>query len=247
MRPGLTRRGFVLNSARPLFRNNPWLRRAVNFAVDREAVVRAAGSPLAVHLTEQYLPPSLPGFRNARIYPLRNPDLRRAGRSRAGIEEMPRRSSSPSTFPSRSRTLRPSSATSPASGSTSRSNPSHRARISPGSGAAASRSTSRLDPWSADYLDPYSYINLQLEGRFIGQGNYARFRSRTYDGLMRDAARLQGRARYSSYGALDIRLTRDAAPLLVIGYDNEVTLVSRRVGCVVLNPGLDLAAACLKR
>ena len=56
-------------------------------------------------------------------------------------------------------------------------------------------------PWSADYLDPYSYINLSLEGRFVGRGNVGWFRSRSYNRLMTGAARLGGRARYRAYGA----------------------------------------------
>ena len=37
VKPGLGLRAFALNTARPLFRNNPQLRRAVNLAVDRYA------------------------------------------------------------------------------------------------------------------------------------------------------------------------------------------------------------------
>ena len=39
---------FVLNTSRPLFRNNPALRRAVNFAVDRSALAREHGGSLVV-------------------------------------------------------------------------------------------------------------------------------------------------------------------------------------------------------
>lgn len=101
-------------------------------------------------------------------------------------------------------------------------------------------------PWAADYFDAYSYINLLLDSRFIGGTNAARFQSSKYDRLMRRAARLQGRARYEAYGKLDVQLARDAAPLLAVDYVSAATLVSKRVGCVVLNPTLDLAAVCLK-
>ena len=43
---GASLRMFVLNTSRPLFRNNPKLRQAVNFAVDRKAILRERG-PLA--------------------------------------------------------------------------------------------------------------------------------------------------------------------------------------------------------
>jgi hypothetical protein len=66
---------------------------------------------------------------------------------------------------------------------------------------------------------------------------------------LRRAARLQGAARYRAYGKLDVELARVAAPMAAIFYANEGTLVSKRVGCVVVRPGfgLDLTAACLKR
>jgi hypothetical protein len=49
-----------------------------------------------------------------------------------------------------------------------------------------------------------------------------------------------------AYGELDIRLARDAAPLVALSIINEATLVSKRVGCIVLRPVLDLTAVCLR-
>ena len=58
LRPGLTLRILAFNSARPLFRNNPSLRRAVNFALDRPGL--AGGGPLVSAPSDQYLPSALP-------------------------------------------------------------------------------------------------------------------------------------------------------------------------------------------
>ena len=77
LRPGLTLRMLAFNSARPLFRDNPRLRKAVNFALDRRALV-LTGGPLVSRASDQYLPPILPGFRDADVYPLERPDLERA-------------------------------------------------------------------------------------------------------------------------------------------------------------------------
>jgi hypothetical protein len=63
---------------------------------------------------------------------------------------------------------------------------------------------------------------------------------------MREAGRVQGPQRYRRYGALDVQLAREAAPLAALSFFNEATLVSKRVGCIVLRPGLDLTAVCLK-
>ena len=77
VKPGLFLRGFALNTSRPLFRNNAPLRRAVNYAVDRSALLRERGTGAGT-LTDQYLPPSLPGAPKQHVYPLRGPNLRRA-------------------------------------------------------------------------------------------------------------------------------------------------------------------------
>ena len=103
-----------------------------------------------------------------------------------------------------------------------------------------------LSPWAPDYLDPYAYVNFLLDGRFIGSTNDGRFNSAPYNARMRSAARLQGAARYRAYGRLDVQIARDAAPRIPVFVQNQATLVSRRVGCVVLRPTLDLTAVCLK-
>ena len=43
-----------------------------------------------------------------------------------------------------------------------------------------------------------------------------------------------------------MQISRDAAPAIPYAYDNALTLVSARTGCVIVNPYLDLAAVCLK-
>jgi hypothetical protein len=48
------------------------------------------------------------------------------------------------------------------------------------------------------------------------------------------------------FGALDVRLARDAAPAAAYQLDNALALVSARTGCVVVKATLDLAAACLR-
>src|SRR6185437_14258452 len=80
VKPGLALRGYYLNVSRPLFHDNLALRRAVNFAVDRPAIVSRGGliSRVAGRPTDQYLPPSMPGFRDAHLYPLDGPDLGKA-------------------------------------------------------------------------------------------------------------------------------------------------------------------------
>jgi ABC-type transport system substrate-binding protein len=99
-------------------------------------------------------------------------------------------------------------------------------------------------PWVLDFDDPYSMLNVNLDGRFIGSTNWGRFDSPTVNRLLRRAAGLDGQARYRAYAELDARLARDEAPMLAVEASNDAVLVSARVGCV--GPSFDLTAICLR-
>lgn len=237
-------RYFVLNTTSSLFKDNEPLRRAVNFAVDRKALLRARG-PLAGFLTDQYLPPGLPGFQDAHIYPLGRPDLRRARQLARGATR-----SGKGVLYTPADTL----------GSTqAQIVKANLAKIGlditikklPGSLYFQKLDTPG-EPfdiawlgWLADLPDP-SLLNEFFAGENSPDPNFSRFDSMTYDARLDRASRLVGQERYRTYGRLDVDLARDAAPAIAYAYDNALTLVSKRVGCIVLNPYLDLAAACLK-
>jgi peptide/nickel transport system substrate-binding protein len=237
--------GYVFNNSRPLFRDNVRLRQAVNFAVNRAALRAAAGGRLVSELTDQYLPPSLPAFRESRIYPLGGPNLQRAralarGRTRGGRAVL-------YTFDD------------PFARGLAQVLKRNLAKIGlrveirgvplPVYFQRIARRDEPFDiaffVWQPDYPDPYGILNVLLDGRFIGGTNYARFDSGKYNRLLRRAAGLRGSARRQAYGGLDVQLARDAAPMIPVEYNNAPTLVSERTGCIVLRPYLDLTAACL--
>jgi len=66
---------------------------------------------------------------------------------------------------------------------------------------------------------------------------------------MEEASRLRGDARYRVYGALDVDITRNAAPFVVFGTINVREFVSERIGCPMYSSswgGLNLVMLCLK-
>ena len=84
--------------------------------------------------------------------------------------------------------------------------------------------------WSPGYIDPFAYINLLFDRRFVGATNFARFASSGLDQQMRRAARLpQGSARSEAYAAVDVRLARELAPAAAVDFLDEPTLVSSGV------------------
>jgi peptide/nickel transport system substrate-binding protein len=250
-RPGFTLRILAFNSARPLFRDNPGLRKAVNLALDRRAIINGSSGPLASVATDQYLPQSMPGYRNAAIYPLDRADLTRA------------RALAQGNLRGRKAVLYTNSgAITMAFGQLIKRQlaeigldvdvvgvPLHTASNEYFSKLAAADEPwdIALGLWQPSYIDPYAYLNQLFDAQYIGGTNFTRFGSTTLDRAMRQTARmLQGGERNRAFGALDVRIARDAAPVAAIDVLKEPTLVSERVGCVVLRPVLDLTAVCLK-
>jgi peptide/nickel transport system substrate-binding protein len=251
VKPGLTVRMLAFNSSRPLFRDNPKLRRAVNLALDRTALLASTGGAVAGTPTDQYLPPIVAGFRDADIYPLGRPDLERArelarGNLRDGRAVLYTANVPQAIVPAQ---LAKQQLAAIGLEVQVQPLPFHIATA-----AYLERLAVRGEPWDLALVlwapnlpDAYAYVNLLLEGRFVGGTNITGFASSGYDELMRRAARLpDARARNRAYGDLDVRLARDAAPLAALNIVNEATLVSARVGCVVLRPVLDLTAVCLE-
>jgi peptide/nickel transport system substrate-binding protein len=246
--PGAGLRMVVLNSARPLFKDNVPLRQAVNFAIERRALIRARGAISGVP-TDQYLFPSIPGFVDASVYPLGRPNLATAkalakGRLGSGVAVLYIKDSPDAIAQAQilERDLEPLGIV-------------VKTKKFPGP-ALFQRLFTPGTPWDitflgigVSYYDPYELLNLLFDGRLIGtlvSSNLAHFNSPKYNALLTAASRLTGPARYRAYGKLDVDLARNAAPVAVYLSENASTFVSKRVGCLVLRPWLDLAAVCLK-
>jgi peptide/nickel transport system substrate-binding protein len=240
--PGLATRMFFLNTARPLFRNNVELRQAVNFAVDREALTHEIGAKVSATATDQILPNAMAGFRDARIYPLAGPNLRKAralarGHTRSGKAVLYTCARPDCVAPAQilkrnlaAIGLEVAIKTFP-------------------TGVFFRKAAAPEEPvdilwlgWDASYADPHEFMFL-FDGRIP---NYSRFQSTAYDRRLDHAARLDGDARYRAYGELDVRLVRDTAPVATYAVLNGWAFVSSRTGCITLNPFLDLTAVCLK-
>jgi peptide/nickel transport system substrate-binding protein len=247
VRRGLFLRLFVLNTSSPLFRNNAPLRRAVNFAVERKALIEQrglyAGTPI-----DHYLSPDFPGYRNVRIYPLVHPNLARAraltrGHTRSGKAVVYIPNNTPSAVAQAQILQR----------DLKRIGLELTIEQFPAP-ILFDKLATRGEPFDLGLIgwqgnpDP-SILDDLFNGKWIGKegnNNYSYFNSPRFNRMLNAANRLTGTTRRRAFGRIDLELARDAAPAIAYGYDNALTLVSSRTGCVILNPTLDLEAVCLK-
>ncbi len=226
-----------LNTTRPTFQN-PNVRKGVNYAIDRPAMVRARGA-FAGKRTDQILPPNLRGFKEANLYPIRGADPARAkqvaGAGVAGAKPVILASTSPVgqaqgqivQFNLRQMGMDPDV------------RPTPFATLLRTAGERGSEQDAVLIGWIADYPDPFDFINILLSGDNIQQSNnnnYAYFNSKEYNQKMVRASKLVGDARYSAYGQLDIDLMKNQAPWAPFLNANEREFVSSRVSNYVFGP-----------
>jgi ABC-type transport system substrate-binding protein len=234
---------FHLNTSRPLFRNNPKLRQAVNFAVNRAALAREAGF-LGEIPTDQYLLPGSPGHRDERIYPLKGPDLTKAralakGHTRGGKAVL--YTSENAIDVSQAQILQKN---------LKAIDLDVEIKFVPNLFEKLATPGEPFDLGRVRWFGgtPGS-LTFWFDGRTIGQpdfGNFSYFNSPKYNRLLDEASRLTGTARDRAYGELDVEISRDAAPMIPVSRVNALAFVSARVGCVVMNPSLDLTAVCFK-
>jgi ABC-type oligopeptide transport system substrate-binding subunit len=245
----------VMNTSRPLFKDNPKLRQAVNFAIDRTRMAEVNGPvELVGTLTDDYLPLGMPGYVDAHLYPLEHPDLARAkalanGNTRSGKGVLYGCDNAVPPCVLHGQILQES---------LKQIGIDLEVKTFPYA-LKEDKLATKGEPWDITverhdvaYVDPSQFVDLMLDGRTIHareNTNRAYFDSGRYNLLIKQAAGLSGSARYDAYGKLAVALARDAAPLAALNVRHDRFFVSSRVGCVrVAAPvytGVDLAGLCL--
>jgi ABC-type transport system substrate-binding protein len=239
----------ALNTSRPLFRNNPVLRRAINFAIDRKAILREYGA-YAGRAIDHYVPSILPGFRKLHVYPLNGPDLRKArafarGHTRTGkaiyyARDDPRNQAIAQivqedlkaigldveiqTFPSP---------------------------------VALDKMGTRGEPFDIGIFgwfgnpDPADFLRL-LDGRTItatDNFDFSYFDIPSYNRRFAALSALPfGSARERGFARLDMEVAAREAPMVALVERTGAWLFSKRVGCITYAAGsfVDVASLCLK-
>jgi ABC-type transport system substrate-binding protein len=233
--PGVNVFYVALNSSRPAFQNVK-VRQAVNYAIDRPAMLRVGGL-LAGKRTDQILPPSMRGFRDAKLYPIKGADPAKAKQLAGGA-------SSNVTI------LHTTSASSVARGQILQFNLKQMGMnptLKPQPFGVAIKTAGDkkgdfdafLIGWLADYPDPFDFINVLMDGNNIqdsNNSNYAYLNIAKYNKAMNAAARLSGNPRYEAYGKLDVDLMKNAAPWAPMYNGNTREFIGARLTNYIYHP-----------
>jgi ABC-type oligopeptide transport system substrate-binding subunit len=243
----------AMNHDRRLFggggNGNVRLKKAVNFAIDRQAVLAQGGAYAGV-TNDQYMPPTMRGFRNLAIYP-RRPNLSQArslasGQTRGGdgVFYCSNRAPSPARCQVVQANLRNI-------GLNMDIRLFPRATQFELAGRKGEPFDMTLEGWHMDYFDPYDFIFL-VDGTTIRPANnvnFSYFNAAAFNRKITRAMSLVGVERYRAFSNLDHDLVRNGAPLSTYASPNDRHYVSARTGCYHYHPVFtwDYAALCLTR
>ena len=250
VKPLLSTAYLAFNTSRGVFKDNVALRKAVNQAIDRRALLSQSGF-LAGKRTDQILPPGMAGFRDADLYPLKQPNLNAAkklaqGHTGDGTVEL--YESNRGASPLRAQIIQYNLQQ---IGLKVNTHLFARAVQIEKEGTRGEPFDIADESWGADYADPYDFINVLLSGNNIqdsNNNNFAYFNDPNFNKQMTQASLLSGDARYKAYGNLDVAIMQQGVPWAPRSNANNRMLVSKRVGCFSYSAiyTVDLAALCLK-
>jgi peptide/nickel transport system substrate-binding protein len=241
----------AMNTTRPNF-DNVKVRQAVNFALDKPTMSQQSG-PLAGTLTDQYLPPAIPGFVDEDLYPLDGPDLERAKQlmAESGVQTPINAvlyTCNVSPCPERAQVVQQNLK---AIGIDVEIKQFDRNIQFQKGGIKGEPFDITDEGWFADYPDPYDFLNILLDGSTItdvNNVNFSYFDDPAYNKRLQEAARLSGDERFSTYQQLGDDIARDAAPWAAWRVVNNPDFFSARVGCQIFQPiySMDYGSFCLK-
>jgi peptide/nickel transport system substrate-binding protein len=250
VQPLLSTSYLAFNTSRGIFKNNIALRKAVNQVIDRRAMLSQSGY-LAGKRSDQILPPGMAGFRDADLFPLKQPNIAAAKKladGHTGDGNVVLYESNRGASPLRAQIIQYNLAQIGLKVDTKL---YARAVQLTKEGTRGEPYDIADESWGADYADPYDFINVLLDGRNIqdqNNTNFAYLNDPKFNQQMTQASLLSGTARYKAYGNLDVALMQQAVPWAPRSNANNRMLVSKRTGCFSYSAiyTVDLAALCLK-
>ncbi|PWU21483.1 MAG: hypothetical protein C5B48_11270 [Candidatus Rokuibacteriota bacterium] len=241
--PSLGLRYLVLNSSRPLFANAD-MRRAVNYAIDRTRLSSDYGA-LGLQPTDQLIPPGMPGFSDADIYPLGAANV---GHAAALAAHYTPATAELYTCLSVGCQAAASDVQAELAAIGVTVNVHSFARDE-----EIARETTPGEPydiaiegWVADYDDPHAILDELIGGG--SPNDFGHFDDPFWNARLDAAELLSGPVRLQAYADIDVGVMQTAAPLAPFGSINARDFFSQRIGCQTDVPsfGISIAALCLR-
>lgn len=239
----------ALNNDSPLFKDVN-ARKAMNYAIDRPAMLRARGAFAGLR-DDQILAPGIAGYRDEKIYPIKGADPAKAkalwskggdalvytGNAGAALTQGQVIQYNMKQIGINATIQQLTSAV-----------------LYAKAGTKGDKFDAVLAGWGWDYPDPFDFLDVLLNGGNIHEtsnNNLGYFNNADINKKMDAAAQLFGDERYKAYGDLDIEITRKHAPLAAFLHRNEATFLSSRMDpkCFIFQPvyaRVDLATECFK-
>jgi len=215
--------------------NNAAVRKALSYAFSRTSVIKLGG-PYSGTPADQFLVPGIPGYKKLHIYP-NFPDFAKARQVGAGhlngtlnlyyrpsstfqsnLVQFEQRQFGQLGFQTKLQTSDPTGYYHPLQTKSIAEGPD-------GFNVAGGG-------WCADYLDGFDYMNVNLDGRTIGDTgnvNYFYFNNGSFNKQLDHAASLFGPKRAAAYAALDKTLMEKYVPFIPYEVSNNRFLTSSRV------------------
>jgi ABC-type oligopeptide transport system substrate-binding subunit len=248
---------FALNTARPTFQN-PLVREAVNWAIDRPAIEKPYGYGYGTP-GDKILPPALPGSQFEKsLYPTTSPTAADIAKAKALIKQsgvkLPLTAIEYSTAGTES--VQEADAVLQSNlakiGITVKTKDFTRALQFQNEGVKGVAMDIANEGWIEDYPDPYDFMNILLNGEKIpatGGNNFAYFDVPKYNEEMDHANTLSGNARYQAYGSIATSMMQTDPPWAPWLYTNNIDFFGPKVGCTVDTPSyiMDLTTMCLRK
>jgi peptide/nickel transport system substrate-binding protein len=240
-----------LNNAVAPF-DNLKVRQAVNYAINRLAIVRVWGGPSQAKPTDQVLPPTMPGWAQASIYPpggdlTQAKALMKASGVQTPVSVVLRTLSDQPGYAQAAQVvqaeLQPlginvSITTAPDS-------------VNQGVITAPKNHIAMgINTWSQDYPDPDDFIGELLNGRLItptSNQNYASFNAPTVNARIAALEQTTAPDRGAQWNALDAQIIRDYAPWAPLLNQTRVSLFGNGICGAIIQPVYELDLAKLGR
>jgi len=225
-------------------------RKAMNYAIDRPAMLRARGA-FAGKRDDQILSPGINGYRDIKVYPIKgaNPTKAKSLYNGGGNATVYTGNAGAALVQGQvlQYNMKQLGINADIKQFTS-------AVLYAKAGTKGEKFDAAIAGWGWDYPDPFDFIDVLLNGENIHatqNNNLAYFNVPAVNKAMDKAATLTGDARSKAYGDLDVLITTKYAPWAAFLHRNERAFLSSRMDpkCYVFQPiyaRVDLGAECLK-